>query len=337
MTRVAAVDCGTNSTRLLVADLDGAPAAGSGPGGALLAGSGPGGALPAHVGAGGDVPRGGAVTDVLRRMEITRLGQGVDATGRLAPEALARTGTVLREYAGELRRLRVERVRVAATSATRDAANRLEFVDLVHGLLGVLPEVISGEEEARLSFAGAVRGLPGEPPFLVCDIGGGSTELVLGTDDAEFAYSMDVGCVRLTERHLRGDPPTAAQVAAAGADVRAALAPARVQVPVESAATFVGVAGSVTTVAALALGLAEYDATRTHHSQLSADRVAAVTADLLRSTHAERATRPVIHPGRVDVIGAGALILHVIMAELAVPTVVVSEHDILDGLALSLG
>lgn len=302
MTRVAAVDCGTNSVRLLVADLDGV-----------------------------------GLTDVLRRMEISRLGQGVDATGRIAPQALDRTGAVLRGYAEAIGRLGAERVRVVATSATRDAANRSEFTALVHGLLGVRPEVISGEEEARLSFTGAVRGLPdAEPPYLVCDIGGGSTELVLGVTGAQAAYSMDVGCVRLTERHLRADPPTPAQVAAAEVDVRAALAQARAHVPVQRAATFVGVAGSVTTVAALALGLTEYDSTRTHHSRLSAARVAEVTADLLAATHAERAARAVIHPGRVDVIGAGALILRTLMTELAVPTVVVSEHDILDGLAFSL-
>jgi exopolyphosphatase/guanosine-5'-triphosphate,3'-diphosphate pyrophosphatase len=274
--------------------------------------------------------------DVLRRMEITRLGQGVDATGRISPQALERTGAMLREYAADIARLGARRVRVAATSATRDAANRSEFTALVRDVLGVEPEVISGEEEARLSFAGAVRGLPAEPPYLVCDIGGGSTELVLGTTGAEAAYSMDVGCVRLTERHLRGDPPTPAQVAAAEADVRAALAVARTHVPVERATTFVGVAGSVTTVAALALNLPEYDPTRTHHSRPTAAQVADVTADLLRSTHARRATHPVIHPGRIDVIGAGALILHVLMTELRAPTVVVSEHDILDALAHSL-
>jgi exopolyphosphatase / guanosine-5'-triphosphate,3'-diphosphate pyrophosphatase len=333
MTRVAAVDCGTNSVRLLVADL-----AGSGDGAGEGAGEG----------------AGGGLTDVLRRMEITRLGQGVDATGRLAPQALERTAAVLRDYAGEIRRLGAERMRLAATSATRDAVNRGEFVALVHGLLGVKPEVITGHEEARLSFTGAVRGLPdARPPYLVCDIGGGSTELVLGVGGDQVgagqageqdsagavvtAYSMDIGCVRLTERHLRADPPTAAQVAAAEADVRAALAVARTHVPVERAATFVGVAGSVTTVAALALDLAEYDSTRTHHARLSAPQVAEVTGWLLRSSHAGRATRAVIHPGRVDVIGAGALILRVLMTELGMATVVVSEHDILDGLALSLG
>jgi exopolyphosphatase/guanosine-5'-triphosphate,3'-diphosphate pyrophosphatase len=296
------VDCGTNSVRLLVADLDGP-----------------------------------LLTDVLRRMEITRLGQGVDATGRLAPEALARTGAVLTEYAADIARTGADRVRLAATSATRDAANREEFAALVRDLLGIEPEVISGEEEARLSFTGAVRGLPAEPPYLVCDIGGGSTELVLGSGETvEAAYSMDVGCVRLTERHLRDDPPTAAQIAAAEADVRAALAQARRVVPVERAATFVGLAGSVTTVAALALGLPAYDSTRTHHSRLSAAQVGEVAATLLAATRAERATHAVIHPGRIDVIGAGALILRTLMTEVEAPAVVVSEHDILDGIAYSL-
>ncbi|HSV66406.1 MAG TPA: Ppx/GppA phosphatase family protein [Mycobacteriales bacterium] len=312
MTRVAAVDCGTNSVRLLVAD------------------------------AVGDT-----LVEVVRRMEITRLGQGVDATSRLAPEALERTGTVLRRYAEDIARLGAERVRVAATSATRDAANRADFEALVRVTVGVVPEVISGEEEARLSFAGAVRGLAGgAPPYLVCDIGGGSTELVLGgggagagqpgAEEVVAACSMNVGCVRLAERHLRADPPTAAQVSAAEADVRAALAEAREKVPVERTATMVGVAGSITTVAALALGLAEYDPAKVHHSRLSAARIDEVTTELLASTHAERAARAVIHPGRIDVITAGALVLRVLVAELGVPEVVVSEHDILDGIAWSI-
>jgi exopolyphosphatase / guanosine-5'-triphosphate,3'-diphosphate pyrophosphatase len=323
MTRVAAVDCGTNSVRLLIADLhpDGQPGR-SAPG--------PGGVAPGRSAAGG-----AGLTDVLRRMEITRLGQGVDATGRIAPQSLERTAAVLREYAADVHRLGATAVRVAATSATRDAANRADFTDLVRHLLGVEPEVITGEQEARLSFAGAVHGLPADPPYLVCDIGGGSTELVLGADTVRAAYSMDVGCVRLTERHLRGDPPSPAEIAAAEADIRDALALAARHIP-RVPATFVGVAGSVTTVAALALGLAGYDSTRTHHSRLTAAQVAAVTADLLGSTHAERSARRVIHPGRVDVIGAGALILRTLMTGLGTPEVLVSEHDILDGLAFSL-
>jgi exopolyphosphatase / guanosine-5'-triphosphate,3'-diphosphate pyrophosphatase len=301
MVRVAAVDCGTNSVRLLVADM-----------------------------------RGGVLTDVLRRMEITRLGQGVDATGRLDPAALERTAGVLAGYAERIAALGAERVRLVATSATRDAANRGDFAALVRERLGIEPEVISGTEEAELSFVGALAGLPVDPPYLVCDIGGGSTELVLGADSVRAAYSMDIGCVRLTERHLRGDPPTGAQIAAAEADIRAALRQARTVVPVPADATFVGLAGSVTTVAALAMGLPEYDAARIHHSRLSAAQVADTTGWLLAATRAERAAQPVMHPGRVDVIGAGALILRTLVAELDRSEVVVSEHDILDGIAMSL-
>jgi exopolyphosphatase/guanosine-5'-triphosphate,3'-diphosphate pyrophosphatase len=301
MTRVAAVDCGTNSVRLLVADASG-----------------------------------GALTDVVRRMEITRLGQGVDATGRLSAAALDRTAAVLGDYATLVRDLGVERIRLVATSATRDAANREDFVAVVRELLGIEPEVITGDEEAALSFAGAVAGLPADPPYLVCDIGGGSTELVLGADTVRAAYSMDIGCVRLTERHLRGDPPTPEQIAAAEADIRAALSTARARVPVPPEATFVGLAGSVTTVAALALDLPAYDADRIHHSRLSAAQVAETAGWLLSATHAQRAGRPVMHPGRVDVIGAGALILRTLMTELGRPEVIVSEHDILDGIAAAL-
>jgi exopolyphosphatase/guanosine-5'-triphosphate,3'-diphosphate pyrophosphatase len=305
--RVAAIDCGTNSIRLLVADVD---------------------------------PVAGVLTDVLRRMEIVRLGQGVDRTGRLAPEAIERTRVALAGYADECRRLGVERLRMVATSATRDAANREEFRAMVLATLGAEPEVISGREEAELSFAGAVRdlvGVPGAgPPHLVVDIGGGSTELVLGDASVEAAYSMDVGCVRLTERHLRDDPPTAAQVAAAEADVRDAVKQARAEVPLERAETFVGLAGSVTTVAGIALGLPAYDADRIHHSRIPAADVHAVAERLLRSTAEQRAAEPVMHPGRVDVIGAGALILGVLVDEVGAAEVVVSEHDILDGIAWSV-
>jgi exopolyphosphatase / guanosine-5'-triphosphate,3'-diphosphate pyrophosphatase len=301
MTHVAAVDCGTNSVRLLIADVgDGMP------------------------------------TDVLRRMEITRLGQGVDATGRLDQAALRRTGAVLAGYAAHVRDLGVRRVRLVATSATRDAANREEFAALVRERFGIEPEVISGAEEAALSFAGAVAGLPAGPPYLVCDIGGGSTELVSGSGAVSGAYSMDIGCVRLTERHLRDDPPSAAQIAAAEADIRAALGPAREHVPLPPGAVFVGLAGSVTTVAALALGLPAYDPERIHHSRLTAAQVEETAGWLLAATRAERAATPVMHPGRVDVIGAGALILRTLMRELDRADVIVSEHDILDGIVAAL-
>ena len=207
---------------------------------------------------------------------------------------------------------------------------------MVREVLGVAPEVVSGDEEAALSFDGATRGLdPEHGPFLVMDIGGGSTELVLGTAAPQAALSVDVGCVRLTERHLLDDPPTAAQVAAAEADVDAAIALVRAAVPVERARTAVGLAGSVTTVAAVALGLDAYDAERIHLSRIAAADVAAVTSRLLAMTRAERAALPVMHPGRVDVIGAGALVLATLVDRLGLADVVVSEADILDGIAWS--
>jgi exopolyphosphatase/guanosine-5'-triphosphate,3'-diphosphate pyrophosphatase len=313
MTRVAAIDCGTNSIRLLVAD----------------------------------VPAEGAHTDVLRRMEIVRLGEGVDATGRLSPDAIERTRVVLAEYAAQLRQLGATAVRMVATSATRDAANRSDFESMVLATLGSRPDVVSGREEAELSFLGATASLDSaaaahgsaapRPPFLVVDIGGGSTEFVLGdAGGVRAARSVDVGCVRLTERHLHGDPPTAEEVGRTEADLRAALAAVRAGVPVRDAATLVGLAGSVTTVAALAMSLPEYDADAIHGSRISVAEVRRVTADLLAATREKRAAEPVMHPGRVDVIGAGALVLRVIMDEFGFDEVVVSEHDILDGIALRL-
>ena len=309
--RVAAVECGTNSLRLLVADVD--PAAGS-------------------------------LTDVDRRLELVRLGQGVDATGRLAPDALARTLRVLRAYAAIIEAAGVSAVRVVATSATRDAANAAEFVTGVRDVLGIEPEVLSGEDEARLSFTGATAELAGRAagPYLVADIGGGSTEFVLGDPmagpdgPAEAAVSVNIGCVRLTERHLHGDPPTEAEVAAARADIDAALDVVEAKIPVAEARTLVGLAGSVTTVAALALGLDGYDAARIHHARISAAAAADQAMRLLAQTRAERAALAVMHPGRVDVIGAGALVLARIMERFGFGEVLVSEHDILDGLAWSL-
>jgi exopolyphosphatase/guanosine-5'-triphosphate,3'-diphosphate pyrophosphatase len=313
MTRVAAVDCGTNSIRLLVAD----------------------------------VPEAGAHTDLLRRMEVVRLGEGVDATGRLAPQAIERTRKALVEYAEQARELGATAVRMVATSASRDAANRTDFEDMVVAVLGQLPDVVPGREEAELSFLGATASLeraaaahdaaPPRPPFLVVDIGGGSTEFVLGgAAGVRAARSVDVGCVRLTERHLHDDPPSAGQIRRAEDDIRAALAEVRTEVPVAEAASLVGLAGSVTTVAAIALGLPAYDPVAIHGSRIPVDAVRAVTADLLAATRARRAAMPVMHPGRVDVIGAGALILRVIMDEFGLTEVVVSEHDILDGIALRL-
>ncbi|MGY1774835.1 exopolyphosphatase [Geodermatophilus sp. SYSU D00804] len=313
MTRVAAIDCGTNSIRLLVAD----------------------------------VPPEGAHTDLLRRMEVVRLGQGVDATGRLAPEAIERTRVVLAEYAAQARDLGATAVRMVATSATRDAANRADFEAMVLATLGRPPDVVPGDEEARLSFLGATASLaaaaaahggpPPRPPYLVVDIGGGSTEFVLGdASGVRAARSVDVGCVRLTERHLHGDPPTADEIGASEADIRAALAEVAAAVPVEEAVTLVGLAGSVTTVAALALRLPAYDAEAIHGSRVPVSAVRSVTAGLLTATRERRAAYPVMHPGRVDVIGAGALVLRVVMDAFSLDEVVVSEHDILDGIALRL-
>ncbi len=332
--RVAAIDCGTNSLRLLVADID---------------------------------PAAGRLTDVDRRMEIVRLGQGVDATGRLAPEALDRTLHALAGYAKIIRASSAGAVRMVATSATRDAANAADFVRGVQEVLGVPPEVLSGQDEAYLSFTGATAELaaPARPaagsgasapgaPYLVVDIGGGSTEFVLGEGrpagqpagqrgsqpDARTglsALSVDIGCVRLTERHLHGDPPTRAEIAAAAADIEVALDRVAAAMPAATARTLVGLAGSVTTVAGLALGLAEYDPGRIHHARISAAQVAEQTSALLGRTRAQRARLGVMHPGRVDVIGGGALVLDQVMRRFGFAEVLVSEHDILDGIAWSLG
>jgi exopolyphosphatase/guanosine-5'-triphosphate,3'-diphosphate pyrophosphatase len=343
--RVAAVDCGTNSIRLLIADVS---------------------------------PARGELTDVTRRMEIVRLGQGVDATGRLAPDALARTLGVLEQYALQIRAAGAVATRMVATSATRDASNAAEFTAGVLGILGVEPEVITGAQEARLSFTGATAELAGAtaelagataelagatgpadrpaggasrlaPPYLVVDIGGGSTEFVVGGagvggpgdgGPGELrAISTDIGCVRLTERHLRADPPTADQVAAATADIDAAIDAAAAAVlggPGPAPRTLVGLAGSVTTVAAIALGLPGYDSERIHHARITAGQVHEVAQRLLGQTRAQRAAIGPMHPGRVDVIGAGALILDRIVTRLGFDAVVASEHDILDGIAWSL-
>jgi exopolyphosphatase / guanosine-5'-triphosphate,3'-diphosphate pyrophosphatase len=307
VTRVAAIDCGTNSIRLLVADIDG-----------------------------------DRLVDLVRRMEIVRLGEGVDRTGRLSEQGLQRTFAALDDYAAVIQSYDVDGVRMVATSATRDAANRSMFVDGVRQRLGVAPEVVSGDEEAVLSFDGATRELRNGAtagvvaPYLVCDIGGGSTEFVLGDHDGmQSARSVDVGCVRLTERHLHDDPPLEEQIERARADVRTALADVRQIVDVSAARTLVGLAGSVTTVVALALGLDSYQPDRIHHARVDADVVRQVTASLLSMSRDERAALPVMHPGRVDVIGAGALVLDTIVDELGLDAVVASEHDILDGIAFS--
>ncbi len=320
MTRVAAVDCGTNSIRLLVADATVSDSA---------------------SGAGAT----GELVELDRRMTIVRLGQGVDRTGRLAPEALERTFAACREYAEIIKEHGADRLRFVATSASRDAENREEFVHGVLDILGVEPEVISGDQEAEFSFTGATKELMGREdltkPFLVVDIGGGSTEFVVGDGHVRGARSVDIGCVRMTERHLVHDgavtdPPTEEQIAAIRSDIEAALDLAEQTVPLREAHTLVGLAGSVTTVSAIAQDLPEYDSARIHHSRISYDRVREITEWLLRSTHAERAAISSMHPGRVDVIGAGALVLLAIMERIDAAEVVVSEHDILDGIAWSI-
>jgi exopolyphosphatase/guanosine-5'-triphosphate,3'-diphosphate pyrophosphatase len=325
--RVAAVDCGTNSLRLLVADVDLGRA---------------------------------EITDVARRMEIVRLGQGVDKSGRLAPDALDRTIGVIRDYADIITACSARAVRMVATSATRDASNAAEFTRRVKEVLGIAPEVLTGAEEAALSFTGATAELAATcdgGPFLVADIGGGSTEFVLGSalprgDDPPqtppdlggasrppkppWAASVNIGCVRMTERHLHDDPPTDRQIATATADIDAALDVSAGAVPVRQARTLIGLAGSVTTVSAIAMGLPAYDAARIHHARVSAADVHEVTRSLLAQTRAARAAIGVMHPGRVDVIGGGALILDRIMQRFGFGEVLVSEHDILDGIAWSL-
>ncbi|MGW0731596.1 Ppx/GppA phosphatase family protein [Streptomyces sp. NPDC002851] len=312
MTRVAAVDCGTNSIRLLVADVD---------------------------------PATGELVELDRRMTIVRLGQDVDRTGRLAPEALERTFAACREYAAVIKELGAEKLRFVATSASRDAENRADFVRGVLDILGVEPEVITGDQEAEFSFTGATKELTGRAdvaePYLVVDIGGGSTEFVVGHDHVRAARSVDIGCVRMTERHLvQGgnvvDPPTEDRIAAIRADIAEALDLVTQTVPITSARTLVGLAGSVTTVAAIALGLQEYDSAAIHHARIPFAQVKEITTRLLHSTHDERAAIGPMHPGRVDVIGAGALVLLMIMEWIGADEVVVSEHDILDGIAWTL-
>jgi exopolyphosphatase / guanosine-5'-triphosphate,3'-diphosphate pyrophosphatase len=306
--RVAAIDCGTNSIRLLVAEVD---------------------------------PATGLLSDVTRQMRIVRLGQGVDATGRLSEPALKRTFAAVDAYAGEIDAAGVDAVRFVATSATRDAQNRDDFISGIRGRLGVEPEVISGDEEAALSFAGATSNLDiagAAAPCLVVDIGGGSTELVMGEPGRAptASASIDVGCVRMTERHFVSDPPYPAEVAAARDDIDAAIAVAAQEVPLRSASSMVGLAGSVTTVAALAKGMWEYDSEQIHGSVITAADVHRVCEELLYATREKRAANPVVHPGRVDVIAAGSLVLSAIVAHCGLAELLVSEHDILDGIAASL-
>lgn len=316
--RVAAVDCGTNSIRLLIAD----------------------------------VSDGGSLVDVHREMRIVRLGEGVDATGEFAPAAIARTRAALTDYAEIMRRHGVGQVRMVATSAARDAGNRDEFFAMTSEVLGsVMPgavaEVISGTEEAALSFRGAIGELEaGAGPFVVVDLGGGSTEVVVGGSgggnvEVTASFSANIGCVRLRERCLHGDPPTADEIADARAVARDGLLQALRVVPVEGAKTWVGVAGTMTTLAALAQGLDTYDPAAIHLSRVGFDDLLRVCEDLVAMTYEQRAALGPMHEGRVDVIGGGAIIVEELARELrsraGITELVVSEHDILDGIALSIG
>jgi len=300
--RVAAIDCGTNSIRLLVADIS------------------------------GDNFR-----EVARDMEIVRLGQGVDKTGQFDPAAIERTLKATRTYADVIASKGVEKIRFCATSATRDATNRALFINGVREILGIEPEVIPGTEEAALSFMGATRELrASDGPFLVVDIGGGSTEFVLGTDSVQAAKSVNIGCVRMSERHLTSQPPTQAQIDAATADIDAAILDAGSLVDFSHATTLVAVAGTATTVAAAALNLPEYDRHAIHLSRISAEKVHSVAQMFQGMTRDEIAALGYMHPGRVDVITSGSLVLSRVMTLTGAREFVASESDILDGIAWGL-
>jgi len=300
--RVAAIDCGTNSIRLLIADIDGA-----------------------HF------------REIHREMEIVRLGQGVDKTGQFHPDAILRTLAAVDKFAVEIAKRGVEKIRFCATSATRDATNRDLFIDGVRERLGIAPEVIPGEVEAALSFQGATRDFPAtDGPFLVIDIGGGSTEFVFGTTTVEFAKSMNIGCVRMTERHFTGGDADPGQIAAATEDIDEAIAQAAKIVPITKSKTLIAVAGTATTVAAAALELNTYDRYSIHLSRISAEKVHAVSRAFLAMKREDREALGYMHPGRVDVIGAGSLVLSRIMLATGATEFVASESDILDGMAWSL-
>lgn len=316
MSRVAAIDCGTNSIRLLVADVtirdDGTA----------------------------------WLRDIHREMRVVRLGEGVDATGKLSEAALERTRVALADYTAIAVRKGVQNARMVATSATRDATNKADFITMTEQTLGVPAELITGDEEARLSFAGAVADQdPTAGPFLIADIGGGSTELVLGTWDGhnaevEVAKSVDIGCVRLTERCLPSDPPTPTETEEAAKVAKEVLTAAFEAVPLERTKTFIGVAGTVTTLSAINMDLPSYNPETLHLSQISLEEIRTTTAKLLAMTKQERAALGPMHPGRADVIGGGAIVTRTIAEELAtranVTILTVSEHDILDGIAIAL-
>jgi exopolyphosphatase/guanosine-5'-triphosphate,3'-diphosphate pyrophosphatase len=306
MSRLAAVDIGTNSVRLLVADVDG-------------------------------VGSGASLVPLERRMRITRLGQGVDAARALAPEAIERTLAVLREYRGVIEELGAEHVRATATSAARDATNRDAFFGPATEALGVTPELLSGEEEARLSFLGATAGLDAPGPYLVVDIGGGSTELVVGTTEPEGLRSLDIGCVRITEQFLHGDPPAPEELSAAVSVVRDQVAEVQREIPeTRGAKTLIGLAGTVTTVAAIEIGLADYDTAAIHHFHLTRDAAEEVFRTLALEPAEQRRHNPGLEAERVDVIVGGALVLVAILRVFGFDEMLVSEADILDGLVRSL-
>ena len=300
--RVAAIDCGTNSIRLLIADIDG-----------------------------------DNLREIHRDMEIVRLGQGVDATGKFDPEAIERTLTATRKYAEVIASKGVDKVRFCATSATRDASNRDLFIDGVREILGIEPEVIPGTEEAALSFMGATKGLThSEKPFLVVDIGGGSTEFVLGGEQVDFAKSVNIGCVRMSERHLKKQPPSAESIQNAIKDIDEAIADAAYIVPIKESKTLIAVAGTATTVAAAALGLTEYDRQAIHLARVPAQKVLEVAQMFQLMSRDEIAALGYMHPGRVDVIASGALVLSRVMLATGATEFVASESDILDGMAWQL-
>ncbi|GAB3748691.1 Ppx/GppA phosphatase family protein [Yimella radicis] len=309
--RVGAVDCGTNSIRLLVADIDD-----------------------------------GVLTDVERTMRIVRLGQSVDMTGRITDDAMERTLDAANDYAKVCEQLDVEAVRFVATSASRDASNAQDFIDGVRAAFaayGIAPEVVSGLEEASLSFRGATGDLIAQDaasPYLVVDLGGGSTEFVRGTDEVERSISMDIGCVRMTERHLKSDPPTPDEIEGALRDINAAIDEAQDAVGFDGIGSLVGLAGSITTITANALHLPTYDKSAIHGARIPIGDVERSATELLTATREQRAAMPFMHPGRVDVIGAGSLIWRTIVQRVsehsAIEHTVTSEKDILDGIALSI-
>jgi len=302
VSRVAAVDCGTNSIRLLIADITG-----------------------------------DNFKEILRTMEIVRLGQGVDQNKAFQPDAIDRTLNAVRLFKDQIASKGVEKIRFCATSATRDATNRNLFIDGVRDILGIEVEVIPGEEEAELSFIGATKELrQSDSPFLVVDIGGGSTEFVFGSEKVDFAKSVNIGCVRMSERHLNTQPPSMAQIAQAIVDIDIAIAQAAAVVPITTAKTLVAVAGTATTVAAAALELNDYDRHMIHLSRISAINVHKVAASFQSMNKDQIASLGFMHPGRVDVITAGSLVLSRIMAATGASEFVASESDILDGMAWSL-